>query len=140
MDGGDNQVPAWVAKLIIGFLHHTLSEAEGNELGDWICASDENMEVFELLTDGYEADSIEIDYVVDDLEDMCYFWRIASFIAKEVQGSLHPAEKKVLERWIGASDENRNLYRQIVHPAHRKSVVLWMQQQLNRLTSPWMLN
>jgi transmembrane sensor len=40
-----------IAYLVKGFLFHTLTEEEHNELDDWVAASDENMILFEKLTD-----------------------------------------------------------------------------------------
>lgn len=40
-----------IAYLVRGFLFHTLTEKEHNELDDWVGASDENMILFEKLTD-----------------------------------------------------------------------------------------
>jgi len=39
------------AYLIAGFLKQTLTEEEKRELDAWILASDENMELFEKMTD-----------------------------------------------------------------------------------------
>jgi len=39
------------AYLIAGFLKHTLNQEEKNELDEWILASDENMILFEKMTD-----------------------------------------------------------------------------------------
>ena len=40
-----------IAYLVKGFLFHTLTEEEHNELDEWVEASDENMIMFEKLTD-----------------------------------------------------------------------------------------
>jgi ferric-dicitrate binding protein FerR (iron transport regulator) len=40
-----------IANLIRGFLFHTLTEKEHDELDEWVGASDENMLLFEKLTD-----------------------------------------------------------------------------------------
>src|SRR6185436_17896503 len=40
-----------IAYLIRGFLFHTLTEKEHDELDEWVGASDENMLLFEKLTD-----------------------------------------------------------------------------------------
>jgi ferric-dicitrate binding protein FerR (iron transport regulator) len=40
-----------IAYLVNGFLFNTLTEKEHNELDDWVAASDENMLLFEKLTD-----------------------------------------------------------------------------------------
>jgi ferric-dicitrate binding protein FerR (iron transport regulator) len=46
-----------IAYLIAGHLQGTLTEEEGNELDDWITENDENLELFEKLTD---EENIEI--------------------------------------------------------------------------------
>jgi transmembrane sensor len=40
-----------IARLIAGFIRGTLSKTEHIELDDWVAASDENMQLFERLTD-----------------------------------------------------------------------------------------
>ena len=37
--------------LIAGFIRHTLTEKEHDELDEWVAASDTNMQLFEELTD-----------------------------------------------------------------------------------------
>jgi hypothetical protein len=44
-------VPERIGYLILHFLHNTLDEVEGEELDEWITASDENLEIFEEFTD-----------------------------------------------------------------------------------------
>lgn len=39
------------AYLILMFLHQKLTVAEQDELDEWVCASDENLAMFEELTD-----------------------------------------------------------------------------------------
>jgi transmembrane sensor len=46
-----------VARLIAGFIRGTLSNKERDELDEWICASDENMQLFEKLTDEKNVES-----------------------------------------------------------------------------------
>lgn len=46
-----------IAYLIAGHLNGTLSNEEGDELDNWITASDQNLELFENLTD---EDNLEI--------------------------------------------------------------------------------
>ncbi|MBX3253281.1 MAG: hypothetical protein KF862_03985 [Chitinophagaceae bacterium] len=45
------QIPFRAAKLIIGYLHNSLTEVENDELDDWVGQSDDNMKIFEQLTD-----------------------------------------------------------------------------------------
>lgn len=44
-------IPFRAAKLIIGYLHNSLTEVENDELDEWVCQSDDNMKIFEQLTD-----------------------------------------------------------------------------------------
>lgn len=46
-----------VARLIAGFIKGTLSNNERDELDEWICASEENMQLFEKLTDEKNIES-----------------------------------------------------------------------------------
>src|SRR6476620_3417026 len=54
-----------IAYLIAGFIRKTLTEAEHNELDAWVEASDENMRLFEDLTDekNIEANLFRMDQV-----------------------------------------------------------------------------
>lgn len=44
-------IPFRAAKLIIGYIHNSLTEVENDELDDWVGQSDDNMKIFEQLTD-----------------------------------------------------------------------------------------
>lgn len=43
--------PGHIASLISMYLHQSIAPAEHDELDQWIAASDENMKLFEELTD-----------------------------------------------------------------------------------------
>jgi hypothetical protein len=45
------KVPDRIAKLILLFLHKKLTEPEHDELDEWVCLNDENLELFEILSD-----------------------------------------------------------------------------------------
>ena len=53
-------VPFLAAKLIIGYLHNSLTEVENDELDDWVCQSDENMKIFEQLTEHVDEDVFKL--------------------------------------------------------------------------------
>ena len=40
-----------IAYLVAGYIKGTISKKEHDELDEWICENDENMELFEKLTD-----------------------------------------------------------------------------------------
>ncbi|MBO9684228.1 MAG: FecR domain-containing protein [Flavisolibacter sp.] len=51
-NGGQQADDAFrVAYLVAGYISHTLTQAERDELDDWVTASDENMRLFVQLTD-----------------------------------------------------------------------------------------
>jgi ferric-dicitrate binding protein FerR (iron transport regulator) len=47
----NSEVPYRVAYLIAGYIRNSLTEAEKDELDEWVTASDENMRLFAQLTD-----------------------------------------------------------------------------------------
>jgi hypothetical protein len=50
MKNGKQTISIESARLIIGYLHNSLTDPEKNALDEWICLSDENMEIFGELT------------------------------------------------------------------------------------------
>lgn len=52
--------PFRAAKLIIGYLHNSLTEVENDALDDWVCQSDENMKIFEQLTEHVDEDVFKL--------------------------------------------------------------------------------
>lgn len=57
-------IPQRAAYLILLYLHHKLTPHEQDELDEWVCATDENLELFENLTD---VDHINYCYSLHDL-------------------------------------------------------------------------
>lgn len=51
------QIKVSIARLITGYLSNSLTEQENNELDDWVNETDENLQVFEILTDWEKPDS-----------------------------------------------------------------------------------
>jgi len=57
------EIPERIAYLILMFMHRKLSPAEHNELDEWVCESDNNLEMFEDATD---VDNINLWYNLSD--------------------------------------------------------------------------
>jgi hypothetical protein len=119
-----------VAKLVIGYLNHTLTEKEKDLLDEWVCESEENEEVFAILIDNAEVDKVDLVRLIDQLELSSHYWRIAELITKEIECCISPEEKKELQDWIDTAEDNRKLYRQLAHPANRTYFSNWLEQKL----------
>jgi hypothetical protein len=124
-------VPVRVAKLVIGYLNHTLTEEEKDLLDEWVCESEENEQVFVALIDHAEADKVDFARLIDQLELRSHYWRIAELITKEIESCINPEERKELQEWINAADDNRKLYKQLTHAANRKYFSNWLEQELS---------
>lgn len=86
-----------IAYLIAGYIRNTLNEREHTELDDWVTTSDENMKLFEDLTDekNIEANLQWMDKVKSEVE----FKRLqdsGAFKKKAKRFRLHPS-------WIAAA-------------------------------------
>lgn len=65
----DNKVLSLAdAKLIINFTHNKLSEEQKNELDEWLCASDENLMIFEELTQDVNDNVFSADELIIETE------------------------------------------------------------------------
>jgi transmembrane sensor len=85
LDNSKNQQAMRVAYLVGGFIRSTLTEAEQSELDDWVAASDENMQLFEELTD--EANGFYKTAMLKDYDTELTLIRIRK--------SLSPADVKI---------------------------------------------
>ena len=81
-----------VAYLIAGFIRHTISEKEHDELDNWVNESDHNMQLFEDLTDEKN--------LVANLEWMDKVQTEQSYQAMQEKGAFKIPAKKVYSRYI----------------------------------------
>ena len=80
-----------IAYLIAGHINNTLTTKEADELDDWISASDENLELFEKLTDEDNIEEGMQKYLLIEKEKAAAFARV-----KEGAGLL-PGRKSVMK-------------------------------------------
>jgi len=56
---GEESMQVSIAKLMIAYFNHTITQSELDSLDEWICASDDNMKIFDemvnLVEDRKEA-------------------------------------------------------------------------------------
>ena len=86
-----------VAYLIAGFIRHTISEKEHDELDNWVNESDHNMQLFEDLTDEKN--------LVANLEWMDKVQAEESYKAMQEKGAFNLPQKKAYDRriWLAAA-------------------------------------
>lgn len=94
----DMDQPAYrIAYLIAGFIRNTITEKEHDELDDWVNESDDNMRLFEELTDerNLEANLAWMDKVQTE----------KSYQALQEQGAFHVPRRKfqLSSVWIAAA-------------------------------------
>jgi hypothetical protein len=129
----ENKIPYAVAKLVIGYLHNSLTEAEKDELDEWINASDENMKIFEDLTEGVDDSVFDPDRLLIQTEEAIDLWIIAGLMVRQQQNLNNEIEEKYLHEWANASERNKELFKQLQQPNFMHKILLWakMQQQVN---------
>lgn len=95
------------ARLIIGFLHNTLTKAETKTLDKWVCLSDANMEILEELIEGVDEHVFDPDDVIIGTENIADLWIIASLIECRKMKLNSGVEEKYLDNWKNANKENK---------------------------------
>jgi transmembrane sensor len=96
----DNKYAERMAYLIAGHLHGTLTEEESNELDEWITGSDENLELFEKLTDEENIENALQQYLQQEKEKTAAFSRVKKSI---YSGEKKPALRGLLPYLVAAS-------------------------------------
>ncbi|MBN8876744.1 MAG: hypothetical protein J0I32_04305 [Sphingobacteriales bacterium] len=114
-----------VARLIIGFLHNTLTKAEAKALDKWVCVSDTNMEVFEDLTEGVDKNVFNADNLIIEPENIIDLWIIASLIVRRKMKMNSEVEDKYLDDWKSADKGNKAMYKKLQHPAYMQKMLVW---------------
>lgn len=110
MENSNVPISLRYAKLILAYTHNRLTEAQQAELDEWLETSDENLELFEALTDGYEEDILSLDNIIVDTDELLDYWMVAGLIARERKGIITKDEKRSLRQWVDAGDAHKKLY------------------------------
>ena len=125
MQPDTRSIPFAQACLVLKFLHNRITNAERNELDDWICASNENMALFEDLTKGVDDTVFDPDDLIAETEQVIDLWIIASLIARRQKELNNEAEEQYLDEWIQADSQNKMLYEKLQHPAYMQKMLVW---------------
>jgi hypothetical protein len=118
------------AQLIINYTHRLLSEPEGDELDEWICENDDNLEVFETLISDVADKMINPEDLIDETDDILEVWVITGLIARERVNELNEVEKEMLDEWIASSEKNERLYKALSNPANFQQFIEWFRQMM----------
>ena len=129
-------LPLRYARLIVNYTHSLLSKAEVGELDEWICASEENLEIFEHLIDEIAGNVVDLDAIIDQTDDVVELWVIAGLIARERRGEINETEKNLLAEWIAESAHNEEIYKAFSNPAHFQRFAVWFKQLMQRSNVP----
>lgn len=113
------------ARLIIGFLHNTLTKAEAKALDKWVCVSDTNMKVFEELTEGVDENVFSADNLIIKTENIIDLWIIASLIVRRKMKMNNKLEDRYLDEWANADKENQAMFKKLQHPAYMQKMLVW---------------
>jgi hypothetical protein len=128
----NTSLPLRYARLIVNYTHGLLSEAEAGELDEWICASDENLEIFEHLIGEIAVNITDLDAVIEETDNVVELWVIAGLIARERRGEINETEKDMLAEWIAESEQNEEIYKAFSDPAHFQRFAVWCKQLMQR--------
>lgn len=132
MDLDNRPVPFFAARLVIGFVHNKLSEAERDQLDQWICESDENLSLFEDLIEGYGESVFDPRQFIIETEELTEMWVMTSLIARYQLDELDEIEEKYLMKWMGASARNQLLFISMGDADFFHKVVRWVRWQMRR--------
>lgn len=86
-------IPVKYANLIVRYTHNLLSEEEANALDEWLDMSDDNLAIFEDLTNGLDDAVFSPNDLICDTDDLLDVWMIAGLIARQMENIITPDEK-----------------------------------------------
>jgi ferric-dicitrate binding protein FerR (iron transport regulator) len=103
-------IPLSIVKLLIGFFSHTNNDAEKDALDKWICADDNNMQVFEECL---EITLRSAQYDPERDEEEMELRTATDLFMKHLKQTISPEEREILDDWLSLSAQNRKLFREL---------------------------
>lgn len=132
MDLDNRPVPFFAARLITGFLQNKLLKSEQDLLDAWLCASDENMILFEELTAGYAEAVFDPTQLIIETKEVTEIRIIAGLMAQYLLDQIDEIEEKYLMKWVAASAGNQLLFISLEQPDFFNELLLWLRPQLKK--------
>ena len=114
-----------IARLIIGYLHNSLADPEKDALDEWICLSDENMEIFSELIANADDNVFDPNQLIIETETAIDLWIIAGLIVRRQQGINNEVEELYLDEWANADEQNKKLFRKLQRPPYMQKMLVW---------------
>lgn len=117
------------ARLIIKYLHNSLTESEKDELDEWVSLNSTNQDLFAELTNKVDDNVFDPDKLIVDTEQAIDLWIIAGLIVREQQGMNNELEQQYLQEWVDADEQNRKLFGLLQNPAYMQKILVWNKLQ-----------
>lgn len=121
-------IPLEFASLIILYTHNKVSDTQQEELDRWVVASEENLLIFEELTDGLDDAIFTPSELITSTAELLDSWMIAGLIAREMEGIITTEEKASLTRWIETSEANQKIYQALSEKANLHKFFSWFKR------------
>ena len=135
MEKNNQLIPLHYARLVTGFLQNSLTEAQKDELDDWICASDENMIMFEDLTEGFDNKIFDPEEFMYETGDVIELWAIAGLVVRLQENLITAEEQQILDTWLKDSARNRHLFEELKNPPTLQKLIGWCRAHRKMLLS-----
>jgi hypothetical protein len=118
-------IPIRVAKLIIGYLNNLITMAEHHELEEWVSSSEDNVRIFEELTEGVAGNVFDAERLIAETEDPIELWIIGGLITRYLHNELSPIQQVALEEWINATEKNKEVFEMLTSQANLQKLAVW---------------
>ncbi|WP_276504853.1 hypothetical protein [Terrimonas pollutisoli] len=133
MEKNNQLISLYHARLVMGFLQNSLTETQKDELDDWICESDENMIVFEDLTEDFDNNVFNPEEFMYETSDVIELWAIAGLIVRQQEKVITVEEQQILDTWLKDSARNRRLFKHLQNPPVLQKLIEWCKVERNIL-------
>ncbi|GAB2653472.1 hypothetical protein GCM10027036_03470 [Flavihumibacter cheonanensis] len=119
MDNTPLQMPVRIAGLIIGYLNNALTEIEADELDNWILEKDENMELFEVLTEYERNIDFTPESYLDKYDELMELWVVSGWLVKRELNAISKYELEQLVNWLLVNPEHIHVLQQLKPNANK---------------------
>lgn len=127
-----DHLPLKYAKLIVKHTHEILTEEEADQLDEWICASDDNLAIYETLIEEVVGHMFDPGELIEDTERAIEIWMVSGFIAREKEKIISDEEKRFLMEWVEADKQNEAIYKALTDTANLQKFIVWFKQILGQ--------
>lgn len=123
----EKMIPEKIAHLLVAYFSRTATFGEKESLDEWICASDDNMKVFE---DALELVLRPISPDPDRSEEESELFGIAGLLHKKKLRAITEVEKERLNDWIEYSPVHQRLMKTLPRTKNLEIIYRWLVREL----------